>query len=60
MVNKGLVTPGASASSSELVNPNSSPLCGSLGGAMPQGGTCVTDAQVTQIKSWLATDAPDN
>jgi hypothetical protein len=60
MINKGLITPGASASSSELVNPSSSPLCGSLGGAMPQGGTCVTSAQVSEIEAWLASGAPDD
>jgi hypothetical protein len=60
MVNAGLVTPGASASSSVLVTSGQSPLCGTLGGIMPKGGTCVTDAQITEIESWLATGAPDN
>lgn len=60
MVNKGLITPGANASSSELVTPGSSPLCGSLGGNMPLVGPCLTDAQLTEVKSWLATGAPDN
>jgi hypothetical protein len=60
LVNVGLITPGANASSSTLVDPNSSPLCGTLGGTMPQSGACVTDAQIAQIKAWLATGAPDN
>ena len=60
MVEKGLVTPGASASSSPLVTPGPSPLCGTLGGNMPLMGTCVTDAQITEIQAWLATGAPDD
>lgn len=60
MINAGLVTAGAQASSSDLVNPNYSPLCGSLGGSMPKGGACVTSSQVQQIKSWLAAGAPNN
>jgi hypothetical protein len=60
MVNAGLVTPGSNASSSKLVNPSSSPLCGSLGGGMPKGGTCVTAAEITEIEAWLAAGAPDN
>jgi hypothetical protein len=60
MVNAGLVTPGSSASSSTLADPATSPLCGSLGGSMPKGGTCVTSSQVNQIKSWLASGAPNN
>jgi len=60
MVNAGLVTPGSSASSSELVESGQSPLCGTLGGSMPKSGSCVTAAQITEIQEWLATGAPDN
>lgn len=60
MVSAGLVTPGADASSSVLVDPQSSPLCGALGGNMPKGGTCVTGSQVQQIKAWLANGAPND
>ncbi len=60
MVNAGLVTAGTNASSSELVTQGSSPLCGTLGGSMPKTGSCVTAAQITEIKEWLATGAPDN
>jgi hypothetical protein len=60
MVSDGLVTPGASASSSALVDPNSSCLCGTLGGNMPKNGTCVTAAQITEIQAWLACGAPDD
>ncbi|MFO0658720.1 MAG: hypothetical protein U0165_02645 [Polyangiaceae bacterium] len=59
-VNAGLVSPGSSASSSVIVDPAQSPLCGTLGGSMPQGGTCVTSAQITEIKSWLADGAQNN
>lgn len=60
MVSKGLISPGANASSSELVTAGSSPLCGTLGGNMPAVGACVTSAQLTEIRAWLATGAPDN
>jgi hypothetical protein len=60
MVNSGLVTPGASASSSALVDPSQSPLCGSLGGNMPKGGNCITSTQLSEIQCWLAAGAPDN
>jgi hypothetical protein len=59
-VSAGYITPGASASSSALVDPNQSPLCGTLGGNMPIGHSCVTAAQITTIKSWLAAGAPNN
>jgi hypothetical protein len=59
-VSAGLVTPGAGASSSVLVSPTQSPLCGSLGGNMPKQGACVTSAQLAQIQAWLASGAPDN
>jgi hypothetical protein len=61
MINAGLVTAGASASSSALVSSSQSPLCnvGSFGN-MPKGGSCVTASQLAQIKSWLASGAPNN
>jgi len=59
-VNSGMVTPGASATSSQLVDPATSPLCGSLGGNMPKGGNCITSAELTMINSWLAAGAPNN
>jgi hypothetical protein len=60
-VSAGYISPGSGASSSSLVDPSSSPLCGSLGGNMPRSyGTCVTDAQVANIQTWLASGAPDN
>ncbi len=60
MVNAGLVTAGSGASSSQLVDPSTSPLCGTLGGDMPKGHACVTAAQITEIKCWLSAGAPDN
>ena len=60
IINSGLVTAGASASSSALVDPAKSPLCGSLGGNMPKNGSCITAAELTQIKSWLAAGAQNN
>jgi hypothetical protein len=60
MVDDGLITPGASASSSPLVTKGQSPLCGTLGGNMPLMGPCVTAAQITAIQAWLATGAPDD
>jgi hypothetical protein len=59
-VNSGYVAPGANASSSALVNPVKSPLCGSLGGNMPKNGNCITAAQLAQIKSWLANGAQND
>ena len=60
-VSDNLITPGSGASSSSLVDPSSSPLCGSLGGNMPrQYGSCVTAAELTNIQTWLAAGAPDN
>ena len=59
-VSSGYVTPGANASNSPLVSPVKSPLCGSLGGNMPKNGNCITAAQLTQIKSWLASGAQNN
>jgi hypothetical protein len=59
-VNAGYVTPGSGAASSALVDPNQSPLCGTLGGNMPQVGACVTSAQINEIKSWLADGAQNN
>jgi hypothetical protein len=60
-VNSGYVTPGTNASSSPLVDPAQSPLCGSLGGNMPPGsGSCISSSQLTSIKSWLAAGAPNN
>jgi hypothetical protein len=60
MVSAGLVTPGSDASSSILVDPQDSPLCGSLGGTMPKTGQCVSDAQIDKIQAWLAAGAPNN
>jgi hypothetical protein len=60
IVNSGYVIPGTSASTSTLVDPSKSPLCGSLGGNMPKGGACVTTSEITQIKSWLAAGAQNN
>jgi hypothetical protein len=60
MVSYGMLSPGSGAASSSLVDSSSSPLCGTLGGNMPKGGGCVTDAQITTIQAWLATGAPDN
>jgi hypothetical protein len=61
-VSYGMVVPGSSATSqSSIVNPATSPLCGSLGGNMPKSGyACVTSAQITTITNWLAAGAPDN
>jgi hypothetical protein len=61
-VNYGMVVAGANASSqSTIVNPNLSPLCGSgLGGNMPKTGACLTAAQISEIKTWLACGAPDD
>lgn len=53
-VSSGMVTPGAAASSSDLVTTVLSPLCGPLGGSMPKEGKCVTAAQIDLIKAWLA------
>jgi len=60
MVSSGLVNTGASASSSPLVDPSQSPLCGSLGGNMPKGGACVTASELSQIQSWLGAGAQNN
>jgi hypothetical protein len=54
LVLSGMVTPGAGAASSALVTSVQSPLCGPLGGSMPKNGTCVTSAQLQQIKAWLS------
>ena len=55
-----LVSPGGGASLSRLVG-SMSPLKGvGANGKMPEGGTAVTAAQITQIKSWLADGAPKN
>jgi hypothetical protein len=60
IVASGYVVTGSGASSSPLVQPGSSPLCGSLGGNMPQGGKCVSAADVAEIKSWLANGAQND
>jgi hypothetical protein len=60
IVASGYVNPGAGAASSDLVNPSSSPLCGSLGGNMPKGGGCVSAAHLADIKSWLSAGAPND
>ena len=60
LVAAGLVTTGANASSSVIADPMQSPLCGNLGGNMPKVGACVTDAEIGEIRSWLASGAPDN
>jgi hypothetical protein len=61
LVSSGWITPGASASSSPFVDPAQSPLCGSLGGNMPRTyGHCPTATDVTNIKTWLGTGAPNN
>lgn len=60
LVSAGLVTPGADASSSLLVEPGSSPLCGSLGGGMPKIGKCVSDSQLAKIEEWLAAGAQND
>jgi hypothetical protein len=61
-VSYGMVVPGSGATSqSTIVNPATSPLCGTLGGNMPRSGyACITDAQITTITNWLAAGAPDN
>ncbi len=60
-VSSGYITPGANASSSPLIDPAQSCLCGSLGGNMPAGSApCITNTQLTQLKSWLASGAPNN
>ncbi len=60
-VNAQWISPGSGASSSSLVNAATSPLCGSLGGNMPRTyGTCITQAQLQTIQTWLAAGAPDN
>jgi hypothetical protein len=62
-VNAGYVTPGASASSSLILDPTSSCLCGgnNLPGNMPAGSAaCITAAQEAEIQAWLASGAPDN
>jgi hypothetical protein len=62
LVSAGYITPGASASSSALVDPASSCLCGGSGlsGNMPKGYPCITAAEEQEIQAWLATGAPDN
>jgi hypothetical protein len=60
-VSAGWINPGGSASQSPLVDPSQSCLCGSLGGNMPRSpGHCPSSTDVQNIKSWLATGAPDN
>jgi hypothetical protein len=55
------VSPGANASNSPLVDPAQSPMCGSLGGNMPKTyGSCISNADVQDIKIWLAAGAPNN
>jgi hypothetical protein len=46
--------------SSALVDPNQSPLCGTLGGNMPIDHSCATAAQIKTIKSSLAAGAANN
>ena len=62
LVSAGYITAGASASTSALVDPNQSCLCGGSGltGDMPKSKSCITAAQQTEIEAWLATGAPDN
>lgn len=60
MVAAALVTPGPDAPSSRIVDPEKSPLCGSLGGTMPKTGKCVSDSQIAKIQSWLAAGAPND
>ncbi|MBK8254189.1 MAG: hypothetical protein IPK82_16170 [Polyangiaceae bacterium] len=60
MVAAGLILTGADAPNSRLVDPDTSPLCGTLGATMPNVGKCVTDAQIDKIKSWLNAGAPNN
>jgi hypothetical protein len=60
IVNTPYVNPGANAGASAITVANQSPLCGSLNGNMPQGGTCVTSAQVAEIQSWLDAGAQNN
>jgi hypothetical protein len=52
--------PGPDASSSVLVEPGKSPLCGSLGGNMPKVGACVSSDQLTAIHAWLAAGAQND
>jgi hypothetical protein len=60
-VNAGYVVSGSGASSSAILDPNQSPLCGSgLNGNMPLTKACLTAAQVAEINCWLASGAPDN
>jgi hypothetical protein len=60
-VSAGWINPGSGASQSPLVDPSQSCLCGSLGGNMPKfPGQCPSSTDVQNIKSWLATGAPDN
>lgn len=60
-VSAGWITPGSSASQSPLADPSQSCLCGSLGGNMPRSpGHCPSSTDVQNLKSWLATGAPDN
>ncbi len=60
-VSAGWITPGANASQSPLADPAQSCLCGSLGGDMPRSpGHCPSSTDVQNLKSWLATGAPDN
>jgi hypothetical protein len=61
LVNAGYITSSGGASSSALVEPSQSPLCGNgFSGNMPRNHSCITAAQLTEIKAWLATGAPDN
>jgi hypothetical protein len=59
---KGLISPGPNAGSSVLGDPNTSPLCGTLGGNMPpQGsGTCLNSAAVQKLDSWLKNGAQND
>ena len=59
-VNSGYIAPGANASTSALVDPNQSCLCGSLGGNMPIGNSCISSSELQNLKAWLATGAPNN
>ena len=60
LVAVGMINPGPHASASKLVDPNQSPLCGSLGGGMPKFGTCINAAELADLKSWLASGAADD
>jgi hypothetical protein len=59
-VSAGWIDPGANASSSPIVDPSQSPLCGSLGGNMPPHSSCYASSEIQLLQQWLDSGAPEN